>query len=551
MDAIADNPGGFAAFLAYLEERGVLSPEGALRARNARASTNHPADTVLIELGLTREGDLARHLSQFLDLAVPERIPDDIDMSLVDQIGLHFLETNHVVPIAANVDEIVIALADPFLHQPINAISYLFDRSVTMAIFPRSVIAERIRLLMDSQEIGDKALVDPFEGENESDDIDRLRDFAREAPVIKFVSRIIRQAVDRGATDLHIEPMADKVRIRFRCDGMLVPADTAPRAMHAGIATRIKILSRLNIAERRLPQDGRMRISVRGQEIDLRVSVLPSVHGETFVLRVLDRSGVALKLDALGYESGAVATLRKLVQIPNGIVLVTGPTGSGKTTTLYSLLKERDASVVKIFTVEDPVEYRLDGITQLQVDLAIDLTFARALRSVLRQDPDIILIGEIRDKDSAQIAIQAALTGHLVFSTLHTNSAAGALTRLRDMGLDDYLTSATIRAVIAQRLVRRACPRCRRKADGGETHHAPDCPACRGTGYAGRTVVYEILEVSPGLAALINAGAGEEEMNRQAQQDGVVPMSRHAERLIGSGVTTREEVRRVLELGGI
>lgn len=548
MDAIADTERDFHSFLTFLQDKGVLKPEAVSRAKNAHLSTNHPADTVLIELGLTREGDLAAYLSEFLNLPVLDRIPDQIDELLLEQVGIGFLESNQVIPITLEEDRVLIALADPFLSDPVDAISYLFDRPAGLLIFPRTAIVEKIRQLSENRGAAESESVEPLNGDYDSDDIDRLRDFAREAPVIKFVSRIIQQAVDRGATDLHIEPMADNVRIRFRCDGMLVLADTAPKSMHAGISTRIKILSRLNIAERRLPQDGRMRIAVRGQEIDLRVSVLPSVHGETFVLRVLDRSGVDLKLDALGYDSRAISTLRDLIHIPNGIVLVTGPTGSGKTTTLYSLLKERDASEVKIFTVEDPVEYRLDGITQLQVDPAIELSFARALRSVLRQDPDIILIGEIRDKESAQIAIQASLTGHLVFSTLHTNSAIGALTRLRDMGLDDYLIGATIRAVIAQRLVRVACPDCNQD---GNSRLQPNCSACRGTGYSGRSVVYEIVEMSHDMAALISSGASEDDLVRHAREHGAISMAVHAQNLVEAHVTTEDEVRRVLELGGL
>ena len=294
-----------------------------------------------------------------------------------------------------------------------------------------------------------------------------------------------------------------------------------------------------------------MRISVRGQEIDLRVSVLPSVHGETFVLRVLDRSGVDLSLDALGYDADAITKFRELANIPNGIILITGPTGSGKTTTLYSVLKERDARLVKIFTVEDPVEYRLDGITQLQVDPAIDLTFARALRSVLRQDPDVILIGEIRDRETAQIAIQAALTGHLVFSTLHTNSAAGALTRLADMGIDGYLIGATIRAVVAQRLVRTTCIECQGASGAPVNGHDPACVRCHGTGYSGRTVTYEIMEISQELGAMISKGATEEELRDHARANGILSMAKHAEQLVAQGITTREEVQRVLEFGGI
>ena len=549
--AVANNE-GFSDFLTYLVERDILSIEAKARAQAAHSSTNHPADTVLIELGLTRENNLALYFSEFLDLPVVEQLPNDIDPALIVQVDLNFLESNQVLPIGFEDEKLVVAVADPFSLEPINAISYLFERSTTLRIFPRSAIVDRIRELKTGQ---DESSILPVSAidiskDSDTDDIDRLRDFAREAPIIRFVSRIIQQAVDIGATDLHIEPLADHVRIRFRRDGLLTKGETAPREMHAGISTRIKILSRLNIAERRMPQDGRMRIAVRGQEIDLRVSVLPSIHGETFVLRVLDRSGVDLRLEALGYEESAIATLRDLIQLPNGIILVTGPTGSGKTTTLYSMLKERDASEVKIFTVEDPVEYRLDGITQMQVDPAIDISFAKALRSVLRQDPDIILIGEIRDRESAQIAIQASLTGHLVFSTLHTNSAAGALTRLRDMGVDDYLIGATIRAIIGQRLVRKTCGKCGGLPNPKPDKQQPNCAQCQGTGYFGRTVTYEIAQMSSQFSEIISQGADEEQLNKHAIQTGMVPMASHAAKLAENGVTTRKEIRRVLELGG-
>jgi general secretion pathway protein E len=530
----------FPEFLSFLEERRILTPEAAKRARNAHASTDHPADTVLIELGLTREGDLARYLSDFLGLPDPRISPEGIDRDLAEAVGLGFVEINQILPLGLTDEAIVVAVADPFARAAVDVLSYQFDRPAEIRVCPRSLIVDAIRSLgRGAPAAAARPLLDPAGEAGDVGDIERLRDFAREAPIIRFVSQTIQQAVDRGATDIHIEPRSDNVCIRFRCDGMLDVVDTAPRAMHAGIATRIKILSRLNIAERRLPQDGRMRVAVRGQEIDLRVSVLPSVYGESFVLRILDRSGVTLSLDALGYDPAAIARLRALANVPNGIILMTGPTGSGKTTTLYSVLRERQADDVKIFTVEDPVEYRLDGITQLQVDPAIDLTFARALRSVLRHDPDIILIGEIRDRETAQIAIQAALTGHLVLSTLHTNSAAGALTRLLDIGVDGYLIGATIRAVVAQRLVRRSCAGC-----GGA-----GCAACHGSGYAGRTVTYEIMEVGRELATMISAGATEAELHTRALAQGLVPMAAHAGRLAAAGTTTTSEVRRVLEPG--
>lgn len=540
----------FSDFLSHLAETRVLSAEAAKRVRNAHASTDHPVDTVFIELGLMREADLAQQLSTFLGVPLLPAVPEEVDVALVRGMGMPFLEMNQVLPIALTDDRVVVAVADPFAFAALDVIRYHFDCEPDLRIFPRSAIVERLRQLRETK-------LDPADGLTvvadddlaDTDDIERLRDFAREAPVIRFVASVIQQAVDRGATDIHVEPTIDHVRIRFRCDGLLTIAETAPKAMHAGIATRIKILARLNIAERRMPQDGRMRVTVRGQEIDLRVSVLPSVHGETFVLRILDKSGVELSLDLLGFDRAAIETFRNFAHIPNGIVLITGPTGSGKTTTLYSLLKERDPNDVKIFTVEDPVEYRLDGITQLQVDLAIDLTFARALRSILRQDPDVILIGEIRDAETAQIAIQAALTGHLVFSTLHTNSAAGALTRLLDMGIDGYLIGATIRAVAAQRLVRRLCPKCGgASAHPSPTGHAIACDRCRGTGYAGRTVTYEIMEVSPEIASMISRGAGEDQLQASAAAAGFVSMSTQAARLVAEGKTTREEVQRVLTL---
>ncbi len=526
----------FDAFLGFLEARDLLTAEAVRRARHARASTSHPADTVLTELGLAREAELAGYMAEFLGLGTATIKIGTLDHALIETVGPAFLEAQQILPLELAETHVVVALADPFAPGAAEVVGYGLDRRVELRVAPRNQILEALAALGDDGPASFTTTTELPEVE-ETDDLERLRDVAREAPVIRFVTRIIQDAVDRGATDIHIEPRSDQVCIRLRCDGMLTMIETAPRALLAGIATRIKILSRLNIAERRLPQDGRMRVTVRGQEIDLRVSVLPSVHGESFVLRILDRSGVALSLDALGYAPEAIQRLRALSQIPNGIILVTGPTGSGKTTTLYSVLSERQSDDVKIFTVEDPVEYRLDGVTQLQVDPGIDLTFARALRSVLRHDPDVILVGEIRDRETAQIAIQAALTGHLVFSTLHTNSAAGALTRLVDMGVDGYLIGATIRAVVAQRLLRRNCPVC-----GGS-----GCDPCRGTGYSGRTVTYEILEVTRDIAARIAAGTTEAQLEDATALQGYTPMAEHAAGLVARGVTSTAEVERVLD----
>ena len=537
---------GIEAFLTFLEDEKVLTAHAAQRALGASRTSGHPFDTVMTELGLIGEQELANSLSRYLEAPMPVEVPEQIGAEMLAGVPLAYLRENAILPLQMDAERLVVAVADPFASATIDALAFHYERTLSLRILPRRVIAECI----DRIEQSALAAVSNGNGAGEimdfgPDDLERLKDFAREAPIVRFVAETIHKAVDASATDIHIEPLEDHVRIRFRHDGMLSTVDTASIAMLSGISTRIKILSRLNIAERRLPQDGRMRIAVRGRDVDLRVSVIPSIHGEAIVLRILDRAGVELKLEKLGFDAAAQAKIRSMSQAANGIVLITGPTGSGKTTTLYSILAERSRPDVKIFTVEDPVEYRMAGITQLQVNPAIDLDFAAALRSILRQDPDIILLGEIRDRETAQVAVQAALTGHLVFSTLHTNSAAGALTRLRDMGIDGYLLGATIRGVIAQRLLRRICPTCH-----GADQTVPACRTCNGSGYSGRTVTYEMLQVSPRIAELIDQGAGEMEIGRIAAQDDLVPMSIHATALARAEVTTMDEVRRVIDLAG-
>ncbi|MER8615168.1 GspE/PulE family protein [Mesorhizobium sp. M1216] len=532
------------AFLAFLESEKLLTAHAAQRALGAAKTSGHPFATVMTELGLIGEQELADNLSRFMNLPSPVDIPEQFNPEVFSSVPLNYLRENAILPLAIDAQQLVVAVADPFSSAMIDALAFHYERTPALRILPRRIITECIDRIEQSAKEAVSSDADGA-GDFGSDDLERLKDFAREAPIVRFVADTIHKAVDARATDIHIEPLEDHVRIRFRHDGMLSTVDTAPAAMLSGISTRIKILSRLNIAERRLPQDGRMRIAVRGRDIDLRVSVVPSIHGEAIVLRILDRAGVELRLGKLGFDDAAQGKIRSMSQSANGIVLITGPTGSGKTTTLYSILAERSRPDAKIFTVEDPVEYRMAGITQLQVNPAIDLDFAAALRSILRQDPDIILLGEIRDRETAQVAVQAALTGHLVFSTLHTNSAAGALTRLRDMGIDGYLLGATVRGVIAQRLLRRVCPTCRETDQATST-----CRTCNGSGYSGRTVTYEMLQVSPRIAELIDQGAGEMEIGRVAAEDDLVPMAVHAEALAQSQVTTMEEVRRVIDLNG-
>ncbi len=390
-----------------------------------------------------------------------------------------------------------------------------------------------------------------------------LKDLASEAPVIRMVNQIIARAVETQASDIHIEPFEDQLRVRYRYDGVLHEAESPPVRLTAAIISRIKIMSRLDIAERRLPQDGRLKLAVRGQEIDFRVSTVPSLYGETVVLRVLDRTAVEFDFVKLGMPQAAVDRLLRSLELPNGIVLVTGPTGSGKTTTLYTGLLGLNSIERKIVTIEDPIEYQLTGINQIQVKPQIGLSFANLLRSILRQDPDVIMVGEIRDLETAQIAVQAALTGHLVLSTVHTNSAAATITRLRDMGLEDYLITAVLRGVLAQRLVRRLCLQCRRGAEAPpeiverfDLHrlappgaaltlwHPVGCPHCRGTGYRGRMAIAEFLVPDEATERLIFARSDHVAIERAAIEAGMVPMFDAGLRAALDGDTTIEEVVR-------
>lgn len=530
------------AFCAYLGESRVVPLESVQRLRGALRVTRQPLDVIVTELGLLKDGELVEHLSKFCDLPRGAGFKDEDVTALTKQLGIGYSSDFGVLPIAIENDRLRLGVCNPFDISALSLVSYFFDRDISPVLMTRADIGAacaRIRSEADDSGgvSGHVASEDMLE-----DDADKLQDIALSAPVVSLVTRITQKAFEENATDIHIEPLSDKVQIRIRKDGMLVPLEWASKAMHAGISSRIKILSRLNIVERRLPQDGRMRLSIRGQEVDFRVSVVPSAHGETIALRLLHNRGMSLELQQLGYEDRARQQLEALSQHANGIVVITGPTGSGKTTTLYSLISMLNRPELKIFTVEDPVEYRIEGITQLQVNPALGLDFARALRSILRQDPDIILVGEIRDRETAQIAIQAALTGHLVLTTLHTNSAAGALTRLSDMGIEPYLIGATVRGIVAQRLVRKLCREC-----GGR--EGADCSACGSTGYRGRTVAYEVLEVTSDVASMVGQGEGEMAIEVRAQADGMTPIAECGRKLVSDGLTSEAEIARVIGLG--
>jgi general secretion pathway protein E len=555
----------FGAFLAAeaIVERAVLD-----RARRAARTTGERFDHVLTKLGLVSEGDLAVSLSKYLSipLATPTLVP--AAPVLAERVGADFVRRNRVLPLATEDGRLVVGVTDPFNDEPIRALAFLTNLAVIAYIFVPADFDKAFDTLYVAG--ADDAALAVHGGVDASEvDVQRLRDMASEAPTIRLVNQIIAQAVEARASDIHVEPNVDTVLVRYRIDGVLRTAQTLAPGLRAAVTSRIKIMAKLDIAERRLPQDGRIKIAVRGIDIDFRISTIPTAFGESVVMRILDRSRVELDFAKLGFSEAHVAAFTELMNQPNGIVLVTGPTGSGKTTTLYTALKALNSSERKIFTVEDPIEYQLAGINQVQVQPAIGLTFPHALRSILRQDPDIIMIGEIRDLETARIAIQASLTGHLVFSTLHTNSAAATITRLIDMGVENYLIASTVKGVEAQRLVRRLCRHCarphksaaywaetfRRDVPGiaalapADIREPRGCSQCGGTGFSGRSTIAELLLVDTEVHRLILTGASDSEIDASARGRGMTNMYASGAHKVWRGETTVEEVLRATRMG--
>ena len=528
------------------------------RARLVAAETGQRLDAVLIQLGLVGERGLAETYATLLDTTLAAAADYPAEPLLTDRLTPRFLRSVRAIPLALTDTTLTLAAADPLDPFLPAAIAAATARTVALKIaVPIELEAALNRLYPDDPADDPTAPgTEPLE-----EDAERLKDLASEAPVIRLVNQIIARAVETHASDIHLEPFEDRLRIRYRYDGVLHEAETHPAQMTAAITSRIKIMSKLDIAERRLPQDGRIKMAVRGHEIDFRVSTIPALHGESVVLRVLDRSTVAFDYATLGLPAPVVARLAATLDLPNGIVLVTGPTGSGKTTTLYTGLLGLNSAARKIVTVEDPIEYQLNGVNQIQVKPQIGLTFATLLRSILRQDPDVIMVGEIRDLETAQIAVQAALTGHLVLSTVHTNSAAATIARLRDMGLEDYLMTAVLRGILAQRLVRRLCHHCRRIAPAAPEliqrfhldrltpgpvtlAHPVGCPHCRNTGYRGRLAIAEFLVPNEAIERLIFSRADQSEIERAAIQSGMTTMFQAGLQAAVEGVTTIEELVR-------
>ena len=543
---------------ALVERSGLTTSEGASRALVVAHETGEPLQTVLNRLGLVSERALAAAITAATGL--PLLAGDALPTSPLPGASPApaFLREARAMPVAIDDDHLTIAMADPFDDFAAEALGFIYRRPVRRAVaLPSDIDAAIDRAFVDRAATG--AAAETFADE---DDVERLRDLVSDAPVIRAVNRLIADAVDARASDIHVEPADDCVVVRFRVDGVLIAQPALPPAMRSALVSRIKVMAGLNIAERRLPQDGRMRIAVRGNEIDLRVATAPSIHGETVVLRILDRANLALDFDVLGFSQALMTGLRAALAKPYGIILVTGPTGSGKTTTLYAALSELNSGARKILTIEDPIEYRLAGVVQMQVNQAIDLSFATALRSFLRQDPDVMMVGEIRDLETAQIAVQAALTGHTILSTLHTNTAVGAIARLIDMQVEPFLLSSTLNAVLAQRLVRRLCPACREayppsaaqlavlgiaEGDGRPFFRPIGCGSCGRSGYRKRIALIELLTVDEAVAGMILARVDARAIAAAAQASGALaPMLADGIAKLHAGATSFEEVLRVV-----
>ena len=549
-----------------LIERGKLDAAGLDRALRIQDDSGEKLGVLLVTLGVVAQRDVSEALANQLGLPLVEAASYPELPILEERVSARFLRESRALPLAEDETELALAMADPTDEYTVNAFEMVTGRKVRPQVaIPMELEAALERLYGAGKSALGQILGDVEQRDDLAFDADvqQLKDLASEAPVIRMVSLIITNALDTRASDIHIEPFENRLIVRYRIDGVLHEVESPPRRLSAAVISRIKIMANLDIAERRLPQDGRIRLRVQGKEIDLRVSTVPTMHGESVVMRILDKGGVALDFKRLGFEDDTMKKFLNVLMEPHGILLVTGPTGSGKTTTLYTALDRLNQPDVKILTVEDPVEYQMAGINQIQVKPQIDLTFANALRSIVRQDPDVIMIGEIRDLETAQIAVQSALTGHLVLSTVHTNDAASTVNRLLDMGVEDYLLTSTVIGILAQRLVRTLCPACKTSytalpevvaelglhkfAPPGDItlYHAKGCKECAQTGFIGRISIMEMLPMSDPLRTHIMRHANSAELRTEAIREGMVTMYEDGMRKALNGSTTFEEVLRV------
>ena len=554
---------------ADLEQAGKLSAQDYARAKRLAAEAGSSVWSMATKLGVLSERELAQAFSRVLDLKLVDAEGFPEVPVAEEAISPRYLKENHLLPLYLEDDVLFLAMADPTDRFALQAVATASGHPVQPVVALSAEIEAAVEKLYGAGRSAMGEIVDGLgEGDAAEQDVETLKDLASEAPVIRLVNLIVQRAVESRASDIHVEPFEGQLKVRYRVDGVLTEVEAPPAHSTAAVISRIKLMAKLNIAERRLPQDGRISLRVQGKELDLRVSTVPTMFGESVVIRLLDKESVKFDFQALGFDGKPLERAKEILDMPHGIVLVTGPTGSGKSTTLYTALSRLNTAEKKIITVEDPVEYQLTGINQIQVKPQIDLTFANALRSIVRQDPDIIMIGEMRDLETARIAVQSALTGHLVLSTLHTNDAAGGITRLLDMGVEDYLITSTVNGIVAQRLVRRLCPSCRQSytampelveelnlqefsADNGEVtlYRANGCDECGGSGYHGRLCLTEVLVMDDNIRQLVMRHASSGDIQRAAIEGGMATLHRDGIRKSIAGLTTLEEVARVAEDG--
>ena len=554
----------------YLVDRGLIQKEDLEKA----LPPDQPAGDLTIEEQLINAGLLSSE--QFRSAAeeffgTPFASQEDYPKEpvLIDHLSAQFMKESKFIPCRLTDNKLTVIMSDPLDFYTVDAIRLATSYEVHVLAGRENEIAEAIERSYGAGSTSMEKIIEDTEAVPEyrvedEENVDHLRDMASEGPVIRLVNLIITRAIELRASDIHFEPFEDQFRVRYRIDGVLHDVESPPKRLQSAIVSRVKMMAKLNIAERRLPQDGRIMLRVKGKEIDFRVSSIPTIHGESIVLRILDKSSISFDIAILGFPEDTLDGFTELIQRPHGIILVTGPTGSGKTTTLYCALEKINSPDKKIITVEDPVEYQLKGINQIQVKPAIGLTFANSLRSIVRQDPDVILIGEIRDAETAEIAIHSALTGHLVLTTLHTNDAPSAITRLIDMGIEDYLLSSTIIGILAQRLVRVACPFCQEpyspspailremklsSADlaGFKISEAKGCEKCSNTGYWGRQGIFEFLRITEDIQKLILGKKDSNIIKEAARKNGLRTLREDGWLKVKRGITTISEVLRVTQ----
>ena len=554
------------AVCTFLLENNRLKTADLKRAESYREQHGGDLVTLLVRLGLVSERDVAEAESDLLELPLvrtadlPEEIPE------LPDISLRYLKQNLILPVAESNGDLTVVMANPRDQFARKALSMASGKNIITQVGIASEIENGIEKLLGGGRSAMGQIVDTLDADDEGDleDVEHLRDLASEAPVIRLVNLVLQRGVEARASDIHIEPFENRLKVRYRIDGVLHEVEAPPSKSTAAVISRIKIMAKLNIAERRLPQDGRIMHRVQGKELDLRVSTVPTSHGESVVMRILDRESIVLDFDSLGFDDLIRKDFVKALEMPHGIILVTGPTGSGKTTTLYTALSALNTPERKIITVEDPVEYQLEGINQIQAKSSIGLDFAHALRAIVRQDPDVIMIGEMRDLETARIAIQSALTGHLVLSTIHTNDAAGGVTRMLDMGVEDYLLTSTVNAILAQRLVRTLDPEFREPYEllpemakeiglkelddeGRYVVYRPVPTEEAPSGYRGRTTILELLTLTDPVRRLIMSHATAGEIQDKAVSEGMRTMYHDGLKKCLEGVTTLDEILRVTQ----